>query len=140
MFLLCLLQAKKISIYCTCVLGKVLYSLDSIWLLQADRRRLDGFHCRMFRRVLTIPHSYYSRMTNAKVLEKAGCTPLSEVLLARQAKLFKKIQRLPEDSLVRRLVCNSDGQPRSWSLRRSRGRPRQQWAHEVHKLTVSTIS
>ena len=37
---------RKIELYTAIVLPKLLYNIDSIWLLQADKRRLDGFHAR----------------------------------------------------------------------------------------------
>ena len=48
---------RKIKLYISCVANKILYSLDSLWLLQAERRRLDAFHFRCLRKLLRIPCS-----------------------------------------------------------------------------------
>ena len=126
---------QKYRVYESCVLGKLLYSLDSIWLLSADRNRLDVFHCRCLRRLLGIPHSYISRVTNADVLNRAHAEPLSQMLLDRQINLYDKIVASDSNSLVKQIVCHPDGTPKTWVERRRRGRPRQQWAQEVHKMT-----
>ena len=55
--------ARKFKIYESCVLSKLMYSLDSVWLLRAERARLDAFHCRCLRRLLGIPCSLISRIT-----------------------------------------------------------------------------
>ena len=84
-------RQRRVQIYLACVESKVLYSLKSLWLLQADCQRLDTFHCKPLRRVMGIRHSYYSRVTTEEVLERAGCKPLSETLAVRQTTFYKKI-------------------------------------------------
>ena len=127
-------RRRKIQIYWSCVISKLLYSLDSLWLLKAERDRLDAFHCKCLRRVLGIPHSFVSRISNSTVLAKAGSLPLSQVLQEKQIALYRNIANQPVDSLLRRLVCNPDGTPKTWAHRRGRGRPRQQWAKSVFAL------
>ena len=126
---------RKYKIYDAVVLSKLLYSLDSLWLLKADRARLDAFHCKSVRRLLGIPSSYISRVSNDTVLERAATTPLSQALLCRQVSLYKKISSYDGNSFVKLVLFSADGSPKVWSARRRRGRPRQQWATEVHKLT-----
>ena len=116
------------------MLSKLLYSLDSLWLLKKDNDRLDAFHCKNLRKILRIPPSYFSRISNATVLDNAGSKPLSAILRDRQADLYKKIASHSDASLVKQLVCDADGTPKNWALRRRRGRPRQQWATSVYKL------
>ena len=125
---------RKYNIYDSVVLSKLLYSLDSLWLLKADRARLDAFHCRCLRRVLGIPSSYISRVRNDTVLEKASTKPLSQTLLCRQKHLYNKIASYDANSFVKLVLFNADGSPRTWAVRRKRGRPRQQWASEVRQL------
>ena len=130
---------RPIEIYTACVASKLLYSLESLWLLQADRARLDAFHCRCLRRMLGIPHSYYSRVTNQEVLRQAQEKPLSETLLQRQAALYKRIAQLNNDSYVKQLVCDCNGVPIVWTARRSRGRPRQRWALQLYKVSSLSV-
>ena len=51
---------RKLDIYAACVASKLLCSMESLWLLQADRARLDAFHCRRVRKLLRICHEFYS--------------------------------------------------------------------------------
>ena len=127
-------RRRKIRIYMAVVVSKVLYSLDSLWLLQSDLRRLDAFHCRSLRKVLRIPCSYVSRISNEIVLENAGSMQLSKMLTDRQISLYKKIAQKPDDSFVKQLVCTSSGEPIRWQMKRGRGRPRQQWCQSVFNL------
>jgi len=128
-------RKRRFAIYDACVLSKLLYSLDSLWLLKADRTRLDAFHAKCVRRLLGIPCSYVSRVSNEDVFQRAGTTKLSDTLLSRQMKLHKKISASAGPSLVRRVLCNSDGTPKMFTANRKRGRPRQQWGKEVHRLS-----
>ena len=127
----------KLEVYPACVLSKLLYSLESLWLLKPERARLDAFHCRCLRVILRIPCSYVSRISNAVVLERAGMHPLSETLLSRQKAPYLKIKRQEHTSILRHLIMDETGGPRVWCGARRRGRPRQRWAREVHKLLNS---
>ena len=84
---------RKLRIFDACVLSKLLYSLHTAWLKTADLARLDAFQARCLRRILRIPHSYYSRISNATVLERASRNKLSCLLLQRQLALFADITR-----------------------------------------------
>jgi len=128
---------RKIKLYISCVANKILYSLDSLWLLQAERRRLDAFHFRCLRKLLRIPCSYISRVPNMEVLRQSGLPPLSKLLERRQAQLYRRITDLPADSLVKQVVCTQDGEPIRWNLRRARGRPRQTWAKCVYQIACA---
>ena len=127
-------RARKLHIYMTCVASKVLYSMESLWLLKADRTKLDAFHYRCLRKVLGIPCSYLSRVPNWEVLERAGVCALSKLLLDRQTKLYTRLALQRDDSFARKLICFENGQPRTWYTKRGRGRPRQTWACMVHGL------
>ena len=126
---------RKLYIYSSCVISKVLYSLDSVWLLKADRARLDAFHCACIRRICGIPHTYVSRVSNDEVLQRSGQPRLSSILAARQVKLYRRIVALPNTSLVKSVICTGDGLPIIWSLHRKRGRPRQMWATQVFQMS-----
>jgi len=128
---------RKLEIYRACVVTKLLYSLDSLWLLKAERQRIDGFHCKCLRRLLSIPSSFISRVSNETVLERAKEKPLSLSLLHRQAAQYRKIAASTVDNLAKQLVCNNEGRPKMWSVRRRRGRPRQHWSAEVFKWMES---
>ena len=133
-------RARKIRIYMACVISKLLYSMESIWLLKADRARLDAFHHRCLRYILQIRPSFISHVPNAYVLKTSGLALLSETLQQRQIALYVRIQNMPVDSYIRQLVCSPSGQPRIWWSRRGRGRPRQMWAHSVHNIFARNSS
>ena len=121
-------RTAKIKIYEACVISKLLYGLGSLWLRKAGRSHLDSFHVYCLRRILRIPPSLVSRISNDSVMESAGARPLSEAVLRQQLLLYGKICRMPSTSLVRSISIEP-GSPlaRTWSGRRRRGRPRQTW-------------
>ena len=100
-------QKRKLELYRAIVLPKLLYNLESIWLLAADRKRLDSFHVRCLRRICKIMPSFISRVSNQQVLITAHEHPLGEVLRERQVKLYTSVMLLGEDSFLRRLICEA---------------------------------
>ena len=67
---------RKCEIFESCVVAKLLYGLESLLLLLADRGKLDAFQAQCLRTILEIPHSYYSRISNEEVLCKANARQL----------------------------------------------------------------
>ena len=132
-------KARKLQIYSMCVISKLLYSLDSLWLVSHECRRLDACHYRCLRRLLRIVPSFISRISNAEVLRTAEMRPLSTMLRDRQMALYQRVVGMNESSSLRRLVCDSQGRPRVWEVRRRRGRPRQRWTQAVYELLQQTI-
>ena len=125
---------RKVQVYLACIVSKLLYNLDSLWLLQADLARIDAFHVKCLRRIYSIPSSYISRISNRDVMKTASQSTLSSTLAERQAKLYGDIAALPETHVLRRLTCEpGSSEPRQWTIKRRQGRPKQQWAACVHK-------
>ena len=116
---------RKVQIYETCIVTKLLYSLESVWLLQNEQKKLDAFHHKCLRRCLQIPMSYVSRVTNADVLTKANSRLLSTMLMHAQKASYVRITQLHEGDLTKQLVCSEGGTPIQWDNCRRRGRPRQ---------------
>ena len=128
-------RKRKLELYSAIVLPKLLYNMETLWLLQADRQRIDSFDVQCLRRICRIPHAYFSRVSNASVLGLTRRRPLSETLIQRQISLYMKIANSPADDLLRRLTCESaSDSPRVWNTTRRRGRPKQQWAHSIYNL------
>ena len=74
-------------------------------------------------------HPYISRVSNDDVRAVAGCKRLSQVVLARQLKLYSRIVALPAQSLVRRVAIEPDGvKPICFAHKRRQGRPRLRWS------------
>jgi len=131
-------RQRKCQLYHACVVSRLLYGLESLWLLQRDLHRLDAFHAQCLRRSCGIPHSFVSRVPNADVLRTAGQVPLTQLLRSRQISLYDKIANMPESSHLRRLTCEAGSDnPRVWTCKRGRGRPKQQWAACVHAMRAA---
>ena len=130
-------KQRKYAICMSCVISKLLYGLESLWLLQADLQRLDGFFARCLRKIAGILPSFYSRVSNEKVLQKFDATPLSVVLKRRQVMLYGKLVKKPADSLTRR-VAIEDGsfKPKDWKPKRRVGRPCQRWTQSVFNMAL----
>ena len=81
-------KAEKIRIFEACVLSNLLYCLHTAWLNKAELRRLNAFQAKCFRKILNIPHSFVSRISNKIVLEQSGRQEISSILTYRQVVLF----------------------------------------------------
>ena len=73
------------------------------------------------------------------VFARTSQEKLSAVFRRRQVQAYRKVQAMPVDAPVRRLVCNEVGSPIIWNRSRKRGRPRQTWSESVYKLENLTI-
>lgn len=125
---------RKRRIYDACVLSKLLYGLHTAWLNEAERKRLDAFHCQCLRRIHGVAPAYISRTPNRAVLEMAGSRPLRYTLLRQQLAMFGHVARLPDSNLVRQAVFQpSSARPRAGTQPRRVGRPRLEWCTEVHR-------
>ena len=103
-------------------------------LATARRRRVDGFYVRCLRRILGIPHSFYSRVSNQTVYSRAGALPLTEQLAKQQLNLLGIVARSPAGSPLRRNTFIGDAlQPTISHYIRKVGRPRANWTENVLK-------
>ena len=115
-------------------MSKLLYNLHSLCLTEAETRRLDAFHVRGLRNVMRIPPSYYSRVSNAVVLERANAKTASNVLLERQLLWMGGLATRQDEHVLRRSVFKSGPErmvPQTPHGRRKRGRPRKTWSKHV---------
>ena len=128
-------QQCKLSIYTSCILAKLLYGLETLWLLKGDMQRLEAFNVRCLRRICRIPCSFVSHISNEENMRMAGRPPLAHLLEKSQVNFFHKIESSNEDDVLRQLtLCPGSNVPIVWSTARRRGRPKQQWAANVHKF------
>ena len=131
-------RQRKQQIYEACVVSKLMYGLETTWLRKHERQRLDAYHIKCLRRIYGIAPSYYSRVSNAAVLQIADSKPMTSKLLQRQLLYFGKVARLDSSNLVRQALF----QPATLTLatptgRRARGRPRQRWGPNVYGHAVA---
>ena len=133
-------KSEKIRIFEACVLSKLLYCLHTAWLNKAELRRLNAFQSKCFRKILNIPHSYVSRISNKTVLERSGRQEISNILTYRQLVLFGKIAALPFTDVRRQCVFSGHTlRPRIVEQPQRRGRPKNSWGSKVYKLATDVV-
>ena len=93
-------KAKKTRIFEACVLSKLLYCLHTAWLNKAELRRLNTFQAKCFKKILNIPHSFVSRISN----KQSGRQEISSILPYRQLVFFGRIAALPSTDVRRQCV------------------------------------
>ena len=124
--------AKKIQYFRAFVVSKLCYGLSTVWLVKAQRRRLDGFVARCLRRILHIPAAFVSRIPNAVVFAKAGVRPLTEQLLKHQLCLLHKAANTDAGSPLRRdTFVDASLNPQVGRFVRRVGRPRLDWTNQL---------
>ena len=128
---------SKVQIYMSCIVSKLLYSLDCECLRSAERKRLDAFHCQCLRAICRIPHSMLSHITNVEVLAASESQPLTSILDKRQLLLFGKIATLPDSSTLRASLFQPGSVlPKQLNGPRKQGRPRLTWATVQHSRVL----
>ena len=76
-----------------------------------------------------VAYAYVSRVSNKTVFEQAGQPSYASQLLRHQLLWFGKIGRADDGDVLRTLTFQTGSlRPASEMLRRSRGRPRHEWA------------
>ena len=60
-------QVRKLRIYNTCIISRLVYGLHTVCMNKSSRRRLDGFQTRCLRKTLGVLPSLVSRVSNAQV-------------------------------------------------------------------------
>ena len=125
------------KVFEACVLSRLLYGLQVLWLGQASRRKLDGFHARCVRKIVGVSPLYYSRVSNEEVLGMIDAPKLSATLLERQLGYLGTLARRPATCPVRKLVFREDLSMQPLDVPRRRGRPKLEWVSEVFKVVAS---
>ena len=130
-------RRRKVQILAGAVFTKLLYGLAAAWLNVSERRRINGFQNRCLRSIWGIKPAYWSRVSNAKVLEITGQQPLTRSLERQQLLLYGKAARQKEGSLMRESAfCPGSLRPATDRYVRKVGRPRVDWTTEVQKLAI----
>ena len=121
-------RRKKLRIFDACVISKLRYGLSVATLSRADNRRIDGFHARCLRKIVGIPPSFISRVSNVVVFDVARAAPLSLLLRRERLIYMGHVARRPANDPVRNMVFQPGClEPRLALGQRRRGRPRQEW-------------
>ena len=131
-------RERKKQIYTSCVLSQLMYCLHTAWLNEAERKKLDGFHCRCLRRICGIAPAFVSRVSNHRVLEQASETPLRIALLRHQLILYARVARMHDSSPIRTAMLEASSvRPIGTLGKHRRGRPRHQWNTEVFRHALA---
>ena len=108
---------------------KLLYCLEGLLLSKAELRKLDACHDRCLRRIVGIPPSYTSRVTNQEVLNTLQTKPLTTKLFKRQLMHTSNIAARPASDACRDILfLPGEIKLRPLDGKRIRGRPRASWA------------
>ena len=122
----------KLQYFRAFVLSKLQYGLSTVWLVTAQRRRIDGFVARCLRRMLGVPPAFVSRVSNATVYSKACFKPFSQQLLKHQLGLLRKVALTgPHHPMRKDTFIDSTVIPQIGRFIRRVGRPRQDWATQL---------
>ena len=125
---------RQLDIF-SAVVTKLKYALASAWLMKSDLRKLDGLYRGCLRRILRIPHAYYSRTSNQTVLQRAGCRKLSETIRESQLNLLRKVLNDPALRILKETAFHGQTLvPETAAWVRRRGRPRQNWIEELMRV------
>jgi hypothetical protein len=128
-------RTRKILLYKSIVVSKLMYGLTTMWLGAAEQRKLDGFHASCLRRILRIPAAYTSRISNERVYAEAGEMKLSRQLVERQLGSLRKILAAPADCAVRAATfLPNSSTPITAAFVRKVGRPRHTWAEQLMQI------
>ena len=130
----CLTNEEKYYIYTTCVVSWLLYGLQTIVFGKVAKNKLNGFHARCARKICGIMPSYWSRVSNATVLQQLDASTLTSMLLEQQLGFFGKLAQRPASCPVRQLVFEPDLSIKIPTFDRCRGRPRLEWSSEMHQV------
>ena len=125
---------RKLELFEALVLSKVLYGVASAWLSKADLGRLDGFQAGCLRKMLQIPASYVSRVSNEAVRKTAGQDALSNMVRTAQLKLMGKVLNDDAKRILRDVAFQgSTTLSANAAYVRRIGRPRHNWTEQVFR-------
>ena len=133
-------RSRKLEVFNACISSKLLYNLHSVWLSAAELIKVDAFQNRCLRRVLKIPPSYISRVSNVTVLQRAAARSMSSMLLERQLRWFGALARRDSNDIVRCSIFDSASlsfKPRGLVGPRRRGRPKVSWANGIFEHAIA---
>ena len=90
-------QARKLQIFLSTFVPVLTYGLDALNLTMPYIKRIDAYYIRFLRRVVGVKASYYPRIPNTEVHNRAHIPKLpSQTLNDIQLKMMKKLLMHPE--------------------------------------------
>ena len=92
----------KIAVYRACIISTLLYGSESWTTYAAQEKRLNVFHLRCLRRILSI--SWQDHITNSAVLERAGIPSIYTLLRQRRLRWIGHVHRMDEGRIPKQLL------------------------------------
>ena len=127
--------SQKICLFDALVVSKLTYAVASAWLSRADLQRMDGFHVSCLRRILRIPPSFISRISNEKVRRTALRPPISASIRSSQLRLFEQDLMCPgKKELKQAKFWRDTTTPSTDAYVGKVGRPRDNWTDQMVKI------
>ena len=83
-------QTAKLCIFHSVVVSSLTYGLNCLTLAHKHVKLIDGYYFRLLRRVLGIPASYISRVSNFTVWQRAGKPTTASQIVLKQRKFYLK--------------------------------------------------
>ena len=130
-------RKRKLYIFQALIESKLLYGLSAACFTKAELRRLDGFQARCLRQIIGIKPAFYSRISNASVLEKAGFRSASKSLLLAQLQQLGRVMRADSSNPI--FVTSFFGTHWQFAVEhyvRRIGRPRKEWVPEAFRAAM----
>ena len=123
---------RKLQLFDCLVQSQLRYALAAAWLLKSDLRRLDGFQAGCLRRILRIPCSYVSRVSNQRVREQCGMQPFSKTVRRAQLQLLGQVITNERKRVLKQATFHKDSlESQTAAFVRRVGRPRQNWTEQL---------
>ena len=107
----------KMRVYRACVLSTLLHSSETWTTYAAQEKRLNSFHLRCLRRILSI--RWQDKIPNTVVLERAGLPSIFMLLSQRRLRWLGHVRRMADGRIPKDLLYGELSRGA-----RSRGRPR----------------
>ena len=117
-----LTKRSKLRIFQSVFLSTLTYGLESLTLQDKFLKKIDAFYIRFLRRIIGIKASYYSRISNNTVWQRAGYPKKpSEFLAKKQYKLISQVFQANDHDPVKNVVFNTGYRDRIQTKGRRRG-------------------
>ena len=96
-------QETKLKVYVAVVLTVLLYACESWTVYSCHARKLNNFHIRCLRIILSI--KWQDMVPDTEVITRAGIPSIHTLLQKAQVRWAGHVTRMPDDRLLKQLIC-----------------------------------
>ena len=121
----------KLRTYKAIIYPIVTYALHYSWMTKAMCTKIDSWQARTLRRVLRVKASMISHISNAEVLSRAHCTPLSHHVRSSRFKYFGHVLRRDYSATIFNVCFDSSCKVRQPAGKRKQKRPLDAWTRKT---------